>query len=290
MISIDLKLEDISRDDAYDLSFPPCPQRHAAIGNKFPGLPLVIVDMEKRLVWGHDSFRFLLGSGQKSAGCLQIDIAPAAALFLNYNLSNRLFGLNLVEKLLFVKKISGLCPRTEIQSRADLDFTLNDELFQRLDGLLSDPLRPALAAGKLGLKAALHLLDLAEADRLALLAVFQSCGFSESQQRLVAQMLEEIAFREKKPLSALLAADALGSQLTGEMPQKKFLAALHGRRYPAWELREREWRAWQKKMTAGGGLSLAHAPFFAREEVQVTLTVKNPGQAEKLLAGLKKIL
>jgi len=290
MISIDLKLEEINRDDAYDLSFPPCPQRYAALVKKFPGLPLVIVDMEKRLVWGHDCCRFLLGSGQESVGGLQDDIAPAAALFLNFNLSNRLFGLNLAEKLLFVKKISGLCPRAEIQSRADLDFTLNDVLFQRLDALLTDSLRPALAAGQLGLKAALHLLDLAEADRQALLAVFQSCGFSENQQRLVTQMLEEIAFREKKPFAALLAADGLGSLLTGEMPQKKFLAALHGMRYPAWELREREWRAWQKKMTADGGPALAHAPFFAREEVQITLTVKNQVQAEKLLAGLKKNL
>jgi len=110
------------------------------------------------------------------------------------------------------------------------------------------------------------------------------------QQRLVAQMLEEIAFREKKPLAALLAADGLGSLLAGEMPQKKFLAALHGLRYPACELREQEWRAWQKKAVADGGLALAHAPFFASEEVRVTLTVKNRGQAERLLAGLKKIL
>ena len=162
-----MKLEDISRDDVYDFSFPQYPQRYVAIEEKFPGLPLLIVDKAKRVVWGHDYLRLLLGRGQENAVILEADIAPAAALFLNFNLSNRLFGLNLYEKLLFVKKISSLCPRAEIQRRADLDFNLNDVLFQRLDALLSDPLRQVLAAGQLGLKAALRLADIAAPDRQA---------------------------------------------------------------------------------------------------------------------------
>lgn len=290
MMSVDLNLKDISRDDAYDLSFPPCPQRCAALEEKFPSLPLLIVDKEKRLVWGHDYLRFLLGRGRESAVILEVDLSPADALVLNYNLSNRLFGLNLCEKLLFVGKISPLLADAEIRRRAELGFALGEPLRQALGVLLSEPFRPVLAAGRLGLKAALQLAGMEAADRSALLAVFRSCGFSESQQGLVIQMLEETAFREKKTLAAILAAADPGALLAGEMPQKRFLAALHALRYPAWEQREREWRAWEKKAASGSGLSLAHAPYFTCEEVQVTLTVKDRLQAEKLLAGLKKIL
>jgi len=290
MQPIEMRLADISPDEDYDLSWPQLPGRTRGAEERYPGLPLLIVDKGKRLVWGHDYFRFLRGRGQESSIVLEADLAPADALVLNYNLSNRLFGLNLYEKLLFVKKISPLLADAEIRRRAELGFALGEPLRQVLDVLLSEPFRPVLAAGRLGLKAALQLAGMEAGDRRALLAVFQSCGFSESQQGLAVQMLEEIAFREKKSLAAILAAAGLDSLLADEMPQKKFLAALHALRYPAWEQREREWRAWEKKAAAGAGLSLAHAPYFSSEEVQVTLTVKDRGQAEKLLAGLKNPL
>ena len=287
MHTIDLKLEDISRDDVYDFSFPQCPQRYAAIEDKFPGLPLLIVDKAKRLVWGHDYLRLLLGRGQKNAVILETDIAPAAALFLNFNLSNRLFGLNLYEKLLFVKKTFNLCPRAEIQHRADLDFTLNDTLLQRLDMLLSISLRQALAAGQLGLKAALRLPDISVPDRRALLGLFMEVKFSESHQLQVIQLLEETAFREKKSFARILAALGLTHLLKLEMPQHKIMAALNRRRFPACSRRESEWRQWQKKMAVPGRLTLAHVPFFTKEEIQISLTAKNKLEAEELLRKLK---
>jgi hypothetical protein len=286
MISIELNLEDISRDDAYDFSFPPCPQRCAVVEKKFPGLPLLIVDKEKRLVWGHDYLRFLRSRGQESAVIFEAQISPAAALYLNFNLSNRFFGLNLYEKLLFVKKISGLCPQTEIQHLAELDFTLNEFLLEKLEILLAEPFRTCLAAGRLGLKAALKIADMAEGDRLAMVGLLQACKFSESQQWLLTQWLEETAFREKKTLATILAASGLDLLLEKEMPQKKILDVLQALRYPEFARAEGEWRKWQKKMAAGC-VSLAHAPFFASKEVQVTVTVKNLAAAEKLLAKLK---
>jgi len=286
----EMRLADISPDEDYALSWPRLPERYQDAEEKYPGLPLLVVDVRGRIVCGHDYFLLLRQRGETACRALRVDLAPADALLLNYNLSDRLFGLNLYEKLLFVKKISPLLADAEIRRRAGLGFALDASLRQALDVLLSGPFRPALAAGRLGLKAALQLAGMEEGDRLALLAVFQSCGFSESQQGLVLQMLEEIAFREKKKPAALLAAAGLDSLLAGEMPQKRFLAALHALRYPAWEQREREWRAWEKKAAAGARLALAHAPYFAREEVQVTLTVADRGRAEKLLAGLKKIL
>ncbi|HEX7501935.1 MAG TPA: hypothetical protein VF451_00825 [Acidobacteriota bacterium] len=290
MQQVEMRLADISPGEDYALSWPRFPERYEGAAEKFPGLPLLVVDDQGRVVCGHDYLLLLRQRGETGCRVLRVRLAAADALLLNYNLSNRLFGLNLYEKLLFVKKISPLLGDTEIRRRAELGFALNEPLRQALDLLLSDPFRPGLAAGRVGLKTALQLAGMAETDRLALLAVFQSCGFSESQQGLVVQMLEETAFREKKAIAALLAADGPVSLLAGEMPQKKFLAALHGLRYPAWELREQEWQAWQKKAAAGAGLSLAHAPYFANEEIQVILTVKNRLQAEKMLAGLKKIL
>jgi hypothetical protein len=288
MMSVDLNLKDISRDDAYDLSFPPCPQRGAALEEKFSGLPLLIVDKEKRLVWGHDYLRFLLGSGRESAGILEVDLAPADALVLNYNLSNRLFGANLFEKLLFVAKISPLLADTEIQRRAELGFALGEPLHRALGVLLSDPFRAVLAAGRLGLKTALKLVGQKEADRLAQLGIFQACRFSESEQWRLARMLEEVAFRDKMPLAAVVAACGLPLLLASEMPQQRVLEAVHRLRYPAFSRREKEWQAWRRLQEAQGGVSLSHAPFFACEEVQVTWTSKDRETAEKLLRQLKK--
>lgn len=288
MLTIDLKLKDISRDDIYDFSFPQDPQRYAALEEKFPDLPLLIVDKAKRVVWGHDYLRLLLGRGQENAVILEANIAPAAALFLNFNLSNRLFGLNLYEKLLFVKKISSLCPVAEIQRRADLDFNLNDTLLQRLDALLSDPLRQVLAAGQLALKAAVRLPDIAAPDRKVLLGLFKEVKFSESQQLQVIQLLEETAFREKKSFARILAALGLTHLLRLEMPQHKIMEALNCRRFPACSRRESEWQQWQKKLAIPGRLVLAHAPFFAKEEIQISLIAKNKLEAEELLRKLTR--
>jgi hypothetical protein len=288
MQQVEMRLADISPDEDYAFSYPRLPERYAGAAEKFPGLPLLVVDGRVRVVCGHDYLLLLYGRGETAAPVLRVDLAAADALLLNYNLTNRLFGLNFYEKLLFVKKIAPLLPVAEIQRRAELGFALSEPLLQALDVLLSVPFRSCLAAGRLGLKAALKLAALEEADRLALLCIFQSSGFSESQQGLVVQMLEEIAFREKKPIAAVLAAGSLSSLLAGEMPQKKFLEALNGLRYPAYSRMEKEWKTWRKK-AAADGLSLSHVPFFAGEEVQITLTVKNRGQADKLLAKLKKI-
>jgi hypothetical protein len=180
MQNTDLKLADVRRDDAYDLSFPRRPERCAALEEKFPGLPLLIVDTARRLVWGHDYRRWLQGKCQKSAVIFMAEIAPAAALFLNFNLSNRLFGLNLYEKLLFVRKITGLCPRAEIQRRAELDFPLNDALLCHLAALMNVSFRPLLAGGQLGLKAALRLAEIAAPDRRALLGSSRPSNFPKA--------------------------------------------------------------------------------------------------------------
>ena len=283
----DVALKELSRDPAYDFSYPRLPGRSAGLADRFPGLPLLVVDQEKRIVWGHDHFRWLRAHCRKKAEVLAVDISPAQALFLNFNLSSLFFGLNLYEKLLFTRKISAHCTGQEIQRRADLGFALTDALLQRLDELLSAYFRPVLAAGRLGLKTALQLADFSLPDCRALLTLFKKVRFSESQQALVIQLLEETAFREKKSLASILAAARLGALLKREMPQKRIIDALQAVRYPALTRHEEEWRTWSRAAGAGKGLALTHSPLFASEEVQVTLSVKNRAAAEKLLQRLK---
>ncbi len=284
-----MKLKDLSRDHAYDFTYPRCPQRYAAIEKKFPGLPLLIVDRETRLVWGHDYVRYLASRRLKIALVLEADVAPAAALSLNFNLSKLFFGLNLYEKLFFIKKISPFCPSHEIQRLADLDFTVNDVLLRRLDELLSVSLRRVLAGGRLGLKAAMRLIDFSSGDRRALLGLLLQVKFSESHQLLLMQWLEEIAFREKKSLARILAALRLEPMLEREMPQQLIMDAVNRRRFPAFSQQQREWRQWQKKQEVTGRIALAHAPFFANEGIQISLTVKNRRQAEEVLQKLKEL-
>jgi len=287
MRALDLKLNDIRRDAAFDFSYPHCPQRCAEAEIKFPGLPLLIVDKTQQLVWGHDYFRFLMGRGRKNAAVLEADVVPNEALFLNFNLSNHLFGLNLYEKLLFVRKISRYCPPAEIQRRVDLGFALNDDLYQHLDGVLHISLRQPLATGLLSLKAALRLMDFSVSDRRVLLKLFLQVKFSESHQLLAMQLLEETAFREKKPLSGLMATLLLTDLLDQEMPQQKIMAAIRRLRFPELSRCEDEWRQWEKKRSVSGRVALAHVPLFAKEEIQIFFTVKNRLEADELLKKLK---
>jgi hypothetical protein len=287
MRDLELQLSDISPDDVYAFSYPHFPERYEGLAEKFPGLPLLVVDQARRVVSGHDYRLLLWQRGETHVRALQADLAGQDALLLNYNILNCLFGLNLYEKLLFIKKILPLCPMENIRRRADLNFALNDHLRESLDLLLTEPFRFCLAAGRLGLKAALRLADMAEADRLAMIGLLQSCKFSENQQAQVIQLLEETAFRDKKSLAGILAAGSLAALLQQEMPQKKIIEALQSMRYPAFARMENDWHIWQKKMTAGRELSLTHAPVFARGDIQITLTVKNRVEAEKLLGKLK---
>jgi hypothetical protein len=288
MIILDLPAAGIVADDSYSFTYPPQPERYEGLAEKFPGLPLLVVDAGPRVVCGHDYLLLLRRRREERAMTLQVDLSPAECLLLNYNLLETLFGLNLFEKLLFVGKILPLLPAAEIRRRAGLGFALSESLLEHLPLLLSGPFRGCLAAGRLGLKTALKLAGQNEADRLAQLAIFQACRFSESEQWRLAQMLEEIAFREKKPLAAVTAAGGLPALLASEMPQQRVLAAVHELRYPAFSRREKEWQAWRRQEEARSGVALSHAPFFAREEVQVTWTVKDRQAAEKLLQRLKK--
>jgi len=287
MGELSLRPADIDPDDIYAFTFPHFPERYAGIEDKFPGLPLLVVDKARRVICGHDCLLLLRQRREIRVRVLQVDLGPAEALLLNYNVLNRLFGLNLYEKLLFVKKISPWCSMEEIRRRAELDFALNEFLQQRLEILLAEPFRTCLAVGRLGLKAALKVADMAEKDRTEVIGLMRACKFSESQQLLLVQLLEEIAFREKKSLAPILAASGLDLLLEKEMPQKKILDVLQKLRYPELTQVESEWNQWQKKMAAGS-VSFTHAPFFAKEEIQIIMTLKNRSEAEKLLAKLKK--
>jgi hypothetical protein len=288
MQAADMRLADIRGDDTYAITYPSVPERYAGAAERFPGLPLLVVDRERRIVCGHDLFLLLRRRGENRARALQVELDLAAGLLLNFNLLDGLFGLNLYEKLLFVAKIAPLLAAGEIQRLAALGFSLDDSLMRRLPVLLSEHFRDCLARGRLGLKTALRLAGLEETERLALLRVFGAAGFSESQQGQILRALEAIAFREKKTIAAVLAAPGPASLLETEMPQKRFLEALNARRYPALSRMERKWDAWRRKAEKRGGASLRHAPLFSGEEVQVTVTVKSRAEAEKLLAGLKK--
>jgi hypothetical protein len=284
---IELSLNDVRLDEPWDIAFPRTARRCAGIEKKFPGLPLLIVDKELRLVWGHEYARCLLERGVDNAPGFQTDIVPAEALLLNFNLSDRVFGLNVCEKLIFVKKISPYMDADEIQRRTELGFALNDALIQRLDRLLHVSSRRLLAAGQLCLKAALRIADFPVQDRRTLLRFFSRVRLSESHQLLATQMLEENAFREKKPLSQLVRQLSLDELLAQEMPQQKIMAAIRRLRFPELTRCEDEWRQWEKERSVPGRLTLAHVPLFAGQEIQISLTVKNRLEADKLLKKLK---
>jgi hypothetical protein len=78
MRDLELQLSDISPDDVYAFSYPHFPERYEGLAEKFPGLPLLVVDQARRVVSGHDYRLLLWQRGETHVRALQADLAGQA--------------------------------------------------------------------------------------------------------------------------------------------------------------------------------------------------------------------
>lgn len=279
-------LDDLKVADKFLLSFPLKPQVYHELRQKFANLPFIIINKEYEIVFGIDYYRFLKSNGTAYADVLQMDIADKEALFLNYNLKEKLTGFNLYEKLVFIKKVLFLVPleeKAEIYRWTNLDIDINRELVDKLDLLLSTEFRSSLVDESISLKSGLTLCDFQPDDRDILLGLFAGIPFSSSHQLKVLEMVEEILFRDKCTMAEVFERLNIDQYMESERPQKAIIDVFFKYRNPVYMESEARWEEEMKRLKLPDNMKVTHYPFFEKKQLEVTLQLRDIEELKKFM-------
>lgn len=284
MVIKQVKWSDLRVNDRYVLSFPPRPELYKELTNQFFDFPLLVVNPENEIISGIDFYYYLKSLGNPGGiDVLQGHFNDTEALFLNYNLKNKFCGLNLYEKLIFVKKITPLAGKPEIYKKTNLDVTINRELLDKLDRVTGSEFMKILTGERVALKSALRLCDFGQADRTVLIELFDRVYFSASQQLKILEMTEEIVFRDKCPLQEVFGKLDVERCFEEEKPQKKIIDAVFKYRFPIYSEKEKEWQQELKDLKLPGNIKISHYPFFEKKQADVHISVPDAGELKKII-------
>ncbi len=282
-----VKLAELKPVDRFLLSFPLRLELYAELREKFSYLPLIIANQDNEIVFGIDYYRWLESRRIIETTLLQSNILEKDALILNYNLKEKFTGLNLYEKLVFVKKVISLAEPSEIYQKTGLDITINTELLEKLDLLLSTAFRDALMNEHIGLKPGLKLCDFPPGDNDVLLELFGRVPFSSSHQLKILEMTEEILFRDKCGLEDVFEKLGIRQYLDIEKPQKKIIDELFKYRYPTYTEAEKKWQEEIKNLRLPDKMKVTLYPFFEKKQMELTIQLQDAGELKKLIEKLK---
>ena len=282
-----VKLADLKPVDKFLLSFPLQPEHYHELREKFAHLPLIIVNQENEILFGIDYYRLLESRMIPETVVLQLNISEKDALILNYNLKEKFTGLNLYEKLVFIKKVMFLADQAEIYRKTDMDITINTELLEKLDLLLSTAFRDALMSEHISLKSGLKLCDFQPEDSDVLLELFRRVPFSSSHQLKILEMVEEILFRDKCALEDIFEKLDIWQYLDMEKPQKKIIDELFKYRYPTYIEAEAKWQKEIKNLHLPDKMKVTHYPFFEKKQMELTIQLQDAGELKELIEKLK---
>jgi hypothetical protein len=282
-----VKLADLKPVDRFLLSFPLRPELYGELRGKFAYLPLIIVNKENEIVFGIDYYRLLESRMMPETAALQLNISEKDALILNYNLKEKFTGLNLYEKLVFIKKVMPLAEQPEIYQKTDLDITINRELLEKLDLLLSTAFRDALMNEHISLKSGLKLCDFPPEGSDLLLELFGRVPFSSSHQLKILEMTEEILFRDKCVLEDIFEKLGIWQYMEEEKPQKKIIDELFKWRYPVYTEAEEKWQQEIKNLDLPGNVKVMHYPFFEKKQMELTIQLQDAEELKRLIEKLK---
>lgn len=275
-------------DPFYDLSFPADPERRRAQVQRFAHLPFIIVDADSVVLFGSDFYRFFRAKNVEAVNVLQADLPAKEALFISVNLQQALFGLNLYEKLMFLRRIMPLADIPEIYRETDLDMNINPELTGKLAYLGGEAFKDILVQDKINLKTALRICAAAAADRSLLISLFEQVPFTSSQARQILEMIEEICFRDKIPVSAVFEKINLKNLLLPERPQKGIIGAVFKERYPLYTGEEQKWQREIKELDLPPHFKVSHSPFFEHPQIELHATLRNIGELKRISRSLKE--
>ena len=284
-----VKLDDLKGEEKYCLSFPLKPELYNGLREKFAGLPFIITNTENEIIFGLDTYQFLISTGVTYTDVLQLDVSYKEALILNYNLKERLTGLNLYEKLVFIKKVIPPAEIPEIYRKTGLDINLNKELVDKLDLLLSTTFRSSLMEETICLKTGLKLCDFKPDDRETLLDLFIKIPFTTSFQLKILEMAEEIIFRDKCSMEEIFKKLNIEQYIDMDLkkPQKRIIDALFKYRNPIYVDSEARWEEEIKSLHMPDNMKVTHYPFFEKKELELKINLQDMDNLKKFIEKIK---
>jgi len=282
-----VQFADLKPMDKFLLSYPLQPELYQELREKFAYLPLIIANQENEIVFGIDYYRWLESRMILETVVFQVNISEKDALILNYNLKEKFTGLNLYEKLVFVKKMTPLAGEAEIYQKTNLDITINRELMEKLDLLLSTAFRDALINEHISVKSGLKLCDFLPEDSDVLLELFGRVPFSSSHQLKILEMAEEIVFRDKCALEDIFEELGIWQYLDLEKPQQKIIDELFKYRYPTYTEAEEKWQEEIKNLHLPDKMKVTHYPFFEKKQIELTIRLQDTEELKKLIEKLE---
>jgi hypothetical protein len=129
-----------------------------------------------------------------------------------------------------------------------------------------------------------------EADATAMLAAARELGLRTGQFVIALEMLTEIGVREGQGLARILAREELRAVIAhgGSRPQRAsaFIEQLRELRYPRLAQTRSKLEAAVAAMRLPRGAALALPKDLGSDEITIRLTVRTPGELEKLLGAL----
>ena len=290
-----MKLDELKAADKFLLSFPLQPELYYQLWEKFAPLPLIVVNQQNEILFGIDFYHFLKLKNAAEAGVIQLDIPDKEALVLNYNLKEKFTGLNLYEKLVFIKRWTASTPykdmppaeASEIYGKTGLDIAVNRELLEKLDMLLSTVFRDALINEHINLKTGLRLCNFHQEDSEVLLDIFARVPFSSSHQLKIVEMAEEILFRDKCTMGAVFEKLNIEQYMDMEKPQKKIIDELFKYRNPIYTEAEKKWQEEIETLDLPDNIKVSHYPFFEKKQLELTIHLQDAGELKKMIEKIK---
>ncbi|MCP5054193.1 MAG: hypothetical protein GY940_43905 [bacterium] len=274
--------------DKFLLSFPLKPELYEELAERFFGYPLIIVNPRNEILFGIDLVHWLKESGQTETPVLKMNITDKEALFLSYNLKEKYTGLNLYEKLVFIKKVLPLADKGEIYSKTGLDVNMNRPLLEKLDRLLEGRFKTPLIQEKIILKSAVALCGFASPDREALLTLFENIPFTSSQQLKILEMAEEILFRDKCLVSDIFKKIGIDPATEKEKPQRTIIGMLFEFRNPLYAAGEKKWQEEINALELPNNMQVTHYPFFEKKQLEITVRLADEEELKQFAVKIKE--
>jgi hypothetical protein len=277
----EVELSALQPDTFFDFSWAADRELRLEQAEKYAALPMIVIGgNDNSILGGYDFYRLFQARGAERVTVLAGEPSKEEALCLNFNISNALFSLNLLEKLRFTQRILTVLDPPDIYRRVDLDISINKKLREHMDKLLVDKFRYLLSHDLVNLKTALRICDLEEADRKSVIELFGRIPFTSSQCLHILEILEEIRFRDKMSVKRILEEIGIETFFQKKKPQPALLEALVKRRYPLYSHAEEEWKARVKSLNLPGNVKVSHTPFFEKKNIEVTTSLENFEQLE----------
>jgi hypothetical protein len=277
------QLKDLKLEERYLLSYPVRGEVYADLKEQIAAFVFIVVNTADEIIFGVDYYLYLVSQGIEEAEVGHVDIPESEALILNYNLKDKLTGVNLYEKLVFIHKVLPLVQRQDIYNMTQLDININPQLEKHIDVLLGETFKSLLIQERVTLKAALGVCKFEDGDRAVLLDLFSRVSFSSSHQLKILELCEEVLFRDKCGMGDIFQKLGIGELLELEKPQKMIIEALFKYRSPIYVQSETQWQEEVKGLNLPNNMHVTHFPFFEKRQLELTIRLDGIEELKALL-------